>query len=61
MKATVSGVFEDLKFKISELSLNQKVHEGVEFSCDKCGKDFAFKKGLRRHISKFHKVHFVTF
>ena len=25
---------------------NQKVHEAVEFLCDICGKDFAFKKGL---------------
>jgi hypothetical protein len=34
---------------------NQKVHEGVEFCCDICGKDFALKKVLRRHISTFHK------
>ena len=34
---------------------NKKVHEGVEFCCDICGKDFAFKKGLRRHIITVHE------
>ena len=33
---------------------NQKVHEGVEFRCHICGKDFSFKKGLRRHIKNVH-------
>ena len=35
---------------------NQKVHEGIEFRCHICGKDFAFKKGLRRHIRNVHEV-----
>ena len=29
---------------------------GVEFCCDICGKDFAFKRGLRRHIGNVHEV-----
>ena len=28
----------------------------VEFRCDKCGKDFAFKRGLQRHIGNVHEV-----
>jgi len=35
---------------------NLKVHEGVEFRCHICGKDFAYKKGLRRHIRNVHEV-----
>ena len=34
---------------------NQKVHEGVEFHCDACGKDFAFKKGLQRNMLTVHE------
>jgi len=33
-----------------------KIHEGVEFRCHFCGKDFAYKKGLRRHIRNVHEV-----
>jgi len=35
---------------------NLKIHEGVEFRCHICGKDFAYKKGLRRHIRNVHEV-----
>jgi hypothetical protein len=28
----------------------------LEFHCDICGKDFAFKRGLRRHIGNVHEV-----
>ena len=33
---------------------NQKIHEGIEFRCDICGKDFVFKRGLQRHIGNVH-------
>ena len=35
---------------------NKKVHEGVEFHCQICGKNFAYKKGLQRHKVNVHKV-----
>ena len=34
---------------------NRTIHEGLDFHCDICGKDFAFKKVLRRHILTVHE------
>jgi len=46
----------DMRFSCNAMRYhhNQKVHEGVEFRCHICGKDFSFKKGLRRHIKNVH-------
>ena len=30
------------------------IENELEFHCDKCGKDFAFKRGLQRHIGNVH-------
>ena len=35
---------------------NKKVQEGVEFHCEICDKNFAYKKRLQRHKGNIHKV-----
>ena len=32
----------------------QKVHEGIKFSCDICGKEFMDPKGQKRHMINIH-------
>ena len=35
---------------------NLKVQEAVSHNCPYCGKGFAYKKGLRRHIRNMHEM-----
>ena len=30
------------------------VHEGIKYSCQKCGKEYADKKRLKMHVAKHH-------
>ena len=33
---------------------NLKVHKGVKFICDICGKEFSFKDQVKRHVEGVH-------
>ena len=34
----------------------KKVHEGIKFKCNQCGKELFNNRGLKRHLLKSHGV-----